>query len=264
MSAPYTLDSLLAIMQKLRDPEMGCPWDRKQTFDSVVPCSIEEVYEVAEAIRLRDYADLRLELGDLLFQVVFYAQLGKEQQLFDFSSIIEGICEKLIRRHPHVFGEQSFHSEAALTANWEAEKAKERQLKAAVSVLDDVPLSLPALSRAQKLQKRCANVGFDWEHAEQVIEKVAEELEEVKVEQQLGRRDALAEEIGDLMFSCVNLARKHKFDSESLLRQANEKFERRFRALEQGIKQQGKSVAECDSETLEAAWKQVKLTEKQG
>lgn len=261
LSAPYTLDTLLAIMQQLRDPQTGCPWDRKQTFDSVVPCSIEEVYEVAEAIRLKDYADLRLELGDLLFQVVFYAQLGQEQQLFDFSAIVEGICEKLIRRHPHVFGDKEFASESALKANWEAEKAKEREQKAATSVLDDVPLALPALSRAQKLQKRCARIGFDWQNATQVTAKVAEELEEVKVEQQQGNREALAEELGDLLFSCVNLTRHHQFDSEALLRQANEKFERRFRGVELRAKAAGKTVEECSATELECFWEQVKASE---
>lgn len=259
---PYTIETLLTIMKQLRDPQTGCPWDRKQNFESVVPCSIEEVYEVAEAIRIQDYDDLRLELGDLLFQVVFYAQLGQEQQLFDFSSIVSGICEKLIRRHPHVFGHQQFENESQVNANWEATKAKERESKAALSVLDDVPLALPALSRAQKLQKRCANVGFDWNDPEPALAKVAEELEEVREELLQGNQDALGEEIGDLMFACVNLARKNQFDSEDLLRKANEKFERRFRQVEIQAKSSGKPLTDHTLEELEAFWQNVKAQEK--
>ncbi|MFM2485765.1 nucleoside triphosphate pyrophosphohydrolase [Celerinatantimonas yamalensis] len=259
---PYSLDTLLAIMERLRDPEQGCPWDQRQTFDSVVPHSIEEVYEVAEAIRQQNFSELRLELGDLLFQVVFYAQLAKEQQYFDLNGVIDGVCEKLIRRHPHVFGECEFANEAQINTNWEREKAKEREQKSAQSVLDDVPLALPALSRAQKLQKRAANIGFDWPDAEMVSDKVAEELDEVRAEQQSKNQEALAEEIGDLMFACVNLARKHHFDSETLLRRANDKFERRFRQVEAKAKASNKSIDEHTLDELEDYWQQVKCTEK--
>ncbi|MFM2479594.1 nucleoside triphosphate pyrophosphohydrolase [Celerinatantimonas sp. MCCC 1A17872] len=259
---PYTIETLLAIMAQLRDPQQGCPWDLRQSFETLVPHSIEEVYEVAEAVRLNDDDDLRLELGDLLFQVVFFAQIAKEHQQFDFASIIDGLCEKLLRRHPHVFGHAQFANEAQVNANWEAEKAKERADKKAQSVLDDVPLALPALSRAQKLQKRAANVGFDWDNAQQVTDKVAEELEEVKVEQQRLDNDALAEEIGDLLFASVNLARKHGFDSETLLRKANEKFERRFRQVEQLAAQSDKPMSEHAIDELENYWVQVKAQEK--
>ncbi|CAG9295971.1 nucleoside triphosphate pyrophosphohydrolase [Celerinatantimonas diazotrophica] len=258
---PYTFDTLLEIMARLRDPQQGCPWDLRQSFETLVPHSIEEVYEVAEAVRLSDDDALRLELGDLLFQVVFFAQIAKENQQFDFAAIIDGLCEKLLRRHPHVFGCAQFASEAQVNANWEAEKAKERADKKAQSVLDDVPLALPALSRAQKLQKRAANVGFDWDNAQQVTDKVAEELEEVRVEQQREDSDALAEEIGDLLFASVNLARKHGFDSETLLRKANEKFERRFRQVEQFASDSDKTISEHSLDELENYWIEVKAQE---
>lgn len=268
---PYTIDTLKQIMAKLRDPQTGCPWDLKQDFASIVPHTLEEAYEVAEAIRREDFAELNLELGDLLFQVIFYAQLGAEQDKFDFDGIVAGVCEKLIRRHPHVFGGKEFENVQAINANWEAEKALERDKKQretnqqqnseaaqASSVLDDVPLSLPALSRAQKLQKRCATVGFDWQDPAQVIDKVREEIEEVQVEQDANQREALGEEIGDLLFACVNLARVHKFDAETLLRQANHKFEGRFRQVEQLAVEGGQSVNQLSLDEMEALWQRVK------
>lgn len=258
---PYTIDTLLQIMAQLRDPQHGCPWDLRQSFATLVPHSIEEVYEVAEAVRLNDHDELRLELGDLLFQVIFFAQIAKENQQFDFAAIIDGLCEKLLRRHPHVFGRAEFTDEAQVNSNWEAEKAKERADKKAQSVLDDVPLALPALSRAQKLQKRAANIGFDWDNAQQVMDKVAEEFEEVHQAQQDDNAEAVAEEIGDLLFACVNLARKHGFDSETLLRKASEKFERRFRQVEQRASDSNKSISEHSLDELENYWIEVKAQE---
>ncbi|HEY5715318.1 MAG TPA: nucleoside triphosphate pyrophosphohydrolase, partial [Psychromonas sp.] len=212
------MQSLLNIMEKLRDPENGCPWDIKQTFDSIVSHTIEEAYEVADAIEQKDFQELQGELGDLLFQVVFYAQIAKEQNLFEFNDIIETISEKLIRRHPHVFTDTEFANEEEVHANWEAEKEKERARKArsenkSSSVLDNIPLALPALNRAYKIQKRCAAVGFDWDALAPVIAKIKEEIDEVLVEVE---RDDLSDrqkqlriedELGDLLFANVNLVR---------------------------------------------------------
>lgn len=258
---PYTIESLLSIMRQLRSVD-GCPWDQRQDFESLVPHTLEEAYEVAEAVRIDDMEELRLELGDLLFQVVFFAQITQEQQQFDFTDVVSGVCEKLVRRHPHVFGDAQFSDEQQVNANWESEKAKERAIKQASSVLDDVPLAMPALSRAQKLQKRAANVGFDWPQADMVVDKVAEELDEVRVEQQQHNEQALAEELGDLMFACVNLTRKHGFDSEAILRQANEKFERRFRNVEHLAAASDQSMNEHSLAQLETYWQQVKAQEK--
>ncbi len=264
LSRPYTIDTLLAIMQTLRDPQQGCPWDQKQHWQSIVPHTIEEAYELADAIEQAlaedDFSEVRLELGDLLFQVVFYAQFAKEQARFEFSDVIEGICEKLIRRHPHVFAQQQFADEAAIGRNWEQLKAEERAEKSErqLSVLADVPMALPALSRAQKLQKRCAHIGFDWPGVEPVLDKVEEELAEVKQALAAGDQKNLAEEIGDLLFSCVNLARATQFDAEELLRQANQKFTRRFQAVELLAKNSGKQLEQMSLEEMDLLWDKVK------
>lgn len=263
------IEQLLKIMQQLRSPENGCPWDRKQTFASIVPHTLEEAYEVADAIAQQDFTDLKGELGDLLFQVVFYAQMAKEQNLFEFHDIIETLNEKLIRRHPHVFAQTEFADEQAVHANWEAEKVKERAQKAqsvnkAESVLDNIPLALPALTRAYKIQKRCANVGFDWKTLPPVIDKIKEEIDEVLVEVQ---RDDLTEqqkllriedELGDLLFANVNLVRHLQCNPEQVLRQANSKFEKRFRLVEQEVLKKGKQMDDCSLEELEAIWTQIK------
>ena len=260
-----SISDLLAIMQRLRDPEHGCPWDLKQTLQSLVPYTLEEAYEVAGAIEQQDLHGLRGELGDLLFQVVFYSQIAREQGLFSFEEVVATVSEKLIRRHPHVFASAQFADTAAVNANWEAEKARERQQKdaAATSVLDDIPHALPALSRAYKIQKRCATVGFDWPELAPVMAKVREEVEEVQ--QELDRtprdQDKVAEELGDLLFATVNLVRHLKKDPEQVLRQANLKFERRFRAVEARLAAQGLTTAEADLDTMEAAWQQVKESE---
>lgn len=266
------LDSLLTIMQSLRDPETGCPWDKKQTFASVVPHTIEEVYELADAIELDDFSDLKGELGDLLFQVVFYAQIAKEQGLFEFSDILITLNEKLVRRHPHVFAQTKFENELAVHANWEEEKQKERLLKAnslhqSESVLNNIPLALPALNRAYKIQKRCANVGFDWAELAPVVAKIHEEIEEVLVE--VKRTDLTAEEkqvriedeLGDLLFANVNLVRHLSADPETVLRHANRKFEKRFRLVELEVLKQGKTMQQCSLEELDAIWNKVKLLE---
>jgi ATP diphosphatase len=265
-----SMNKLRWIMTKLRDPETGCPWDIKQDFSSIVPHTIEEAYEVAdaviEAVEQQDFSELEKELGDLLFQVIFYSQLGHEQKQFDFDSVVSAICEKLIRRHPHVFGDKNLNSDAEIKANWENEKAKERQQKSAndkISILADIPKNLPALSQAAKIQKRCSHVGFDWHNIEDVFAKVVEEVEEVKVEIEQNNPEALAEELGDLMFAVVNLCRHAKKDPEQLLRQANQKFTKRFHGVEKQVETSGVAFEQHSLETLEAYWQQVKINEKQ-
>lgn len=263
MSKHYDLPALLAIMAQLRSPDGGCPWDRKQTFDSIVPHTLEEAYEVADAIAQQDWQGLKSELGDLLFQVVFYAQLGKEQGLFDFADIIDALGDKLVRRHPHVFAEQVFADEQVVKTNWEAQKAQERQSMAKASALDDIPRALPALSRAHKIQKRCASVGFDWKELKPVVDKVHEEIDEVMAEVVMADVDdaRVRDELGDLLFACVNLVRHLGHEPEQVLRGANDKFERRFRHVEQLIAAQGLKIEQCSLDTLEQAWCNVKQTE---
>lgn len=264
------LQPLLKIMEQLRDPENGCPWDNKQTFDSIVSHTIEEAYEVADAIEQKDFEELKGELGDLLFQVVFYAQMAKEQGLFEFNDIIETISEKLIRRHPHVFAKTEFANEEAIHANWEAEKEKERTAKAlsenkSDSVLDNIPLSLPALNRAYKIQKRCANVGFDWDTLAPVVDKIHEEIEEVLAEvkrddlSEQQRQARIEEELGDLLFANVNLVRHLKCNPEQVLRQANVKFEKRFRLVELEVLNQGKKMSDCSLSELDSIWDLIKI-----
>ncbi|GGD49951.1 nucleoside triphosphate pyrophosphohydrolase [Lacimicrobium alkaliphilum] len=261
------LDKLLWVMDKLRDPDGGCPWDLKQSFKTIVPFTLEEAYEVADAIETGSPEEIREELGDLLFQVVFYAKLGKEQALFDFEDIAGTMAEKLIRRHPHVFGEKTF-TEQEVKANWESEKAKERAEKSTgkSSVLDNIPQALPALTRAAKIQKRCANVGFDWPDTQGVFAKIQEEILEVQEElnQPTINQQALEEEIGDLLFATVNLARKLKKDPETLLRAANNKFEGRFRAVEQHFDDSKTPLEQASLEQMEAVWQKVKQSGKAG
>ncbi|WP_371372981.1 nucleoside triphosphate pyrophosphohydrolase [Thalassotalea aquiviva] len=261
LGAPASIEKLIWIMSKLRDPEQGCPWDLKQDFQSIVPHTLEEAFEVAEAIEQKDFQELEKELGDLLFQVVFYARLGDEQRLFDFSSVVAGICEKLIRRHPHVFADSEFKTDAEIKANWENEKAKERfEKNQQRSILADIPKSLPALSQAAKIQKRCAHVGFDWDNVEDVLAKVQEEVDEVESELQQSPQNqhALAEEVGDLLFAVVNLARHLKQDPEQLLRQANRKFSHRFHYIENYHFEHNVSIANSSLEFLEQLWQQAK------
>ncbi len=252
---------LQEIMAQLRDPTSGCPWDLKQTFKSIVPHTLEEAYEVADAIEQGDPRELSDELGDLLFQVIFYSQLAKEQGFFEFSDVVEGICEKMLRRHPHVF-DQSFVGEkddVAINTRWEKIKAQEKSNIDPKSVLDGLTRALPAMTLANKIQKKVAKVGFDWENSQQVIAKVEEELQEVKVELALpDNQTRIHEEIGDLMFACVNLARKSGADPEQLLRQANNKFEKRFRDLELQISQQQQDISKLKLEVLEQFWQQAK------
>ncbi|ODA25318.1 nucleoside triphosphate pyrophosphohydrolase [Photobacterium damselae] len=258
------IEQLLSIMAKLRDPKDGCPWDIKQSFDSIVPYTLEEAYEVADAIEKQNWLDVKEELGDLLFQVVFYSQMAKEQDLFDFDEVVAGICEKLTRRHPHVFADKQFASEAEVKANWEAEKAKERADKAVDnSILANVPLAMPALTRADKIQKRCAQFGFDWDSVAPVAEKVVEELDEVMDEFQQVTLDQnrIEEEMGDLLFSVVNLSRHLNVNPERALQKANKKFERRFRKVEKNVLEKGMEISNCSLEQLDQEWNIVKKME---
>lgn len=256
------MEKLLDIMARLRDPQSGCPWDIEQDFRSIAPYTIEEAYEVADAIERNDMAELPGELGDLLLQVVFHSQMAKEQGLFDFETVAASINEKMIRRHPHVFSEQEFESVEAIHANWEAEKLKERQAKGAQdeSILDSVTVGLPALKRAAKLQKKAAKVGFDWPEPEPILDKIREELEEVEEELAQPQRDhkALEGEIGDLLFAVVNLARHYKVDPEQALRTSNQKFCTRFAYIEQQLAKQGLSAEQASLERMDELWEEAK------
>ena len=267
-----SIEKLRWIMTCLRDPKTGCPWDIKQSFASITANTIEEAYEVVDAIEQQDFTELNKELGDLLFQVIFYAQLGKEQQLFDFDSIVVAICEKLIRRHPHVFADTALQSDTEIKENWENEKAKERENKHQqgqiqqknLSILVDIPKNLPALSQAAKIQKRCSHVGFDWHNKADVFAKIEEEVQEVKEELEADEinTSALAEELGDLMFAVVNLCRHAKQDPETLLRHANQKFTKRFHGVEAQVQQSGRDFSQHNLAQLEQYWQQVKAEEK--
>lgn len=258
-----SLDRLRTIMTRLRDPDAGCPWDLAQTWETIVPHTLEEAYEVADTIERGDFDALPGELGDLLFQVVFYCQFGREQGRFDFDDVAAGIADKLERRHPHVFADAAGLDQAAVSSNWERLKAEERRSRSATSELDDVPLALPALSRARKIQKRAARVGFDWPDSEGVWAKMAEETGELREAIASGDAAQVDEELGDLLFATVNLARHLGVEPESALRGATRKFEQRFRTLEAELDAAGKSVAACEPAELERLWQRAKLVERQ-
>ncbi|QEY58437.1 nucleoside triphosphate pyrophosphohydrolase [Pseudomonas sp. C27(2019)] len=269
-AAQYQLHDLLYLMARLRDPDGGCPWDLQQDFASIVPHTLEEAYEVADTIEREDFAHLPSELGDLLFQVVYYSQLGHEQQMFDFSTVVHSITEKLVRRHPHVFptGELYDTKQTAslnteqIKERWEEIKQQERAEQApvdqAVSVLDDIPLNLPALSRALKIQKRASNVGFDWNSLSPVLDKVEEELQEVRAAIASGEAAAISDELGDLLFATVNVARHLKVNPETALRAANIKFSQRFQYVEQQAQAQGMAISDCTEAQLDALWNLAK------
>lgn len=259
--------SLLKIMKHLRDPDNGCPWDLKQNFASIAPYTIEEAYEVADAIEREDMADLREELGDLLFQVVFHAQMAQEAGHFAFEDVVNSICGKMERRHPHVFGDTTIENADQQTEAWETFKAEERQNKQAdaraSSALDGVSIKLPALTRATKLQKRAARVGFDWPEIAPVLDKIHEELEEVKRELPVrGDHSALELEIGDLLFAVANLARHAHVDPEVALRKSNAKFDRRFRAIEKTLQDKGIALEDAGLAVMEDIYQQIKQDEK--
>ena len=260
------IDRLLDIMKRLRDPDTGCPWDVEQNFATIAPYTIEEAYEVADAIDRGDMTDLRDELGDLLLQVVFHARMAEEEGTFDFADVATQIGDKMVRRHPHVFGDETVSGAAAQTLAWEEQKAQERASKAGENgdsgTLDGLPVALPALTRAAKLQKRAARIGFDWPDTAPVAAKVEEELNEIRDAIASGlAHERLEEEIGDLLFAAVNLARHLHVDPESALRRANGKFERRFRSVERQAAANGQSVAALDLQALDALWDQAKSQE---
>jgi ATP diphosphatase len=260
-TAPQTLRQLLDIIARLRHPVSGCPWDIQQNYQSILPHTLEEAYELADAIERGDFNQLQDELGDLLFQIVFYCQMAQEEGHFSFADVVAGLTEKLIRRHPHVFTEQAAVKQLDATqvlGKWEAIKQQERQQKQQHSVLDDVPNALPSLNRAAKLQKRAANVGFDWLNVESVLDKVAEELEELRQAIKSDDKQHMAAELGDLIFAAVNLARHLKFNPETVVRGANSKFEQRFRFVEKTLQQQGRSCVEADLTEMCRAWNLAK------
>jgi ATP diphosphatase len=254
------IQSLLDIMRQLRDPDSGCPWDLKQNFHTIVPYTIEETYELAEAIAIEDFAQIRDELGDVLFQVVFYAQMASEQALFTFEDVVDGIAEKLLRRHPHVFAETGGQrvSESQVKKRWEQIKVEERQRKNQRGTLDDVPRALPALSRSQKLQKRAASVGFDWSELDAVRGKVDEELVELAEAVSEGDSSAIESEVGDIFLAMVNLARHLGVDAEAALRHANRRFEDRFSLMETAAERDGSQLSEESLEQLEERWQAAK------
>jgi ATP diphosphatase len=255
------LERLLDIMTALRHPATGCPWDREQTFATIAPYTIEEAYEVADAIERGDTDDLKDELGDLLLQVVYHAEMAREQALFDFGEVAAAIGDKLVRRHPHVFCGESIGSVAAQTEAWERHKARERSAKAngANSTLAGVTIGLPALTRAVKLQQRAARVGFDWDGVAPVLDKIEEELQELRAELAAGdSHTRIADELGDLLFAVANLARQVSVDPERAVRGANRKFERRFARIEQGLAEEGKRPEEASLEEMDSYWDAAK------
>jgi MazG family protein len=257
----HNIERLLNIMAQLRDPETGCPWDLKQNLSTLPRYILEEAYEVVDAIERNDTDDIRDELGDLLLQVVFSAQLASEEQKFDFEQIAKSISDKLVRRHPHVFGDEQFETDEQRAAFWEQSKIEERKEKQKSqqdsSALDSVTIGLPSLARAQKLQKRAAQLGFDWPETEPVYDKINEELQEVRE----ATPEQLEEEIGDLLFSVVNLSRHLKIDAEEALRKGNQKFTRRFQYIENQLEQQQLKPQQCSLEQLDQLWGQAKQSE---
>ncbi len=274
----FQIDDLLHLMSRLRDPSGGCPWDIKQTYNTIVPCTLEEAYEVADAIERKDFAHLQEELGDLLFQVIFYAQLGLEDGHFKFADVVDSLVKKLVRRHPHVFPSGDLYqtlnspqlrgekvNEEQIKGRWEAIKELERQAKgkaqAITSILDDVPRTLPAIQRAEKLQKRAALVGFDWPEANQVLDKIEEEIGELREAMLENDHAHIQDELGDVMFAMVNLARHVNVKPEMAIRSTNEKFERRFKYVESRLKEQEIALHDANLEQMELLWLAAKKLE---
>jgi len=265
-SAPDDKDTgkLLEIMRRLRDPDGGCPWDLEQDFESIAPYTIEEAYEVADAIERGDFDDLKGELGDLLLQVVFHARMAEEKGLFAYGDVVQAICQKMIRRHPHVFGDADATTADGGKRNWEQIKREERAAKSSkqTSILDEVAGTLPALMRAVKLQNRAAQVGFDWPDARHVTDKIAEEARELVEASEGGDPAKISEEFGDLMFVMANLARHLKVDPEASLRAANAKFTRRFNVIERSLEAKGVALGDASLDEMEALWQEAKRLER--
>lgn len=262
----YGVAELKRLMQYLRTPELGCPWDLKQSFDTVAPMTVEETYEVIDAIENRDYSQLKEELGDLFFHIIFYSQLAAEQQLFDFEELVDSVTRKLIARHPHVFPSGrlqlrepgAVYDEDGIKHRWEEIKRKEREAKGMRSLLDDVPQALPGLLRAEKMQKRVASVGFDWDDVEQVMAKIQEELAELSAAIDAKESEEVQSEFGDVLFTLVNLARHLGLDSETSLRGANRKFEARFRFMEKEAGRRNLNLDNLSEDELEQLWQDAK------
>ena len=265
----FSIADLRQLMRRLRDPDTGCPWDLKQDFQTILPYTLEEVYEVIDAADNADYPHLKEELGDLLFQIVFLSQLAEEQAYFDFSDVVSQITEKLLKRHPHVFPDGTLQSVResdadidiqAIANRWEAMKTIERRARGAPALLDDVPMALPAMSRAIKLQKRAAKAGFDWDDLTDVVAKVREELDELDGAVLSGKPSAVEDEFGDLLFTCMNLARHLGVDPERSLRGANQKFTRRFQEMES--QSRDRTLSACSTQQLASLWETVKAAER--
>lgn len=257
MTAASAIDELLALMAALRTPGTGCPWDLEQDFRSIAPYTIEEAYEVADAIERGDLEELKAELGDLLFQTVFHARIAEEKGAFDFDDVARAITEKMRVRHPHVFGDGAARDADEQTRHWEAQKADERAAKGKSGLLDDVPVALPGLTRAVKLQKRAARIGFDWKNPRDVLGKIAEETEELVAVVDTGEADRIEDEFGDLLFVIANLSRHLNVDPEAALRRANQKFSRRFRHIERRLAEEGR-LGLASLEEMEALWVEAK------
>jgi len=263
--SPMSINRLLTIMSRLRDPGTGCPWDREQTFASIAPHTIEEAYEVADAIERDNLDDLKGELGDLLFQVVFHAQMAREQDRFDFDAVVNAIADKLERRHPHVFADAQIATAQEQNIAWEEHKRQERTSRnAAASTLDDVAIGLPALTRAAKLGKRASSVGFDWPDINGVLDKIEEELRELRAALAGKAHDEIQAELGDVLFSIANLGRHTHVDLETALRQTNAKFERRFRYVEAQLRERGKTPQQSTLEEMDRLWDEAKKKEGPG
>ncbi len=268
----YSIEDLLTLMERLREPVYGCPWDQVQTYQTIAPSTLEEAYEVVDAIEKEDYQQLKEELGDFLFQVIFYSQLGREEKKFTFNEIVSDVVHKLIRRHPHVFPqgtldsritpdvapEERAASDASIKVSWEAIKKRERVSKGYDSILDDIPLNFPALVRAIKLQKRAALSGFDWQHINGVYDKIQEEIDELKQAQEAADKQAIEEELGDLLFTVVNLSRHVNVDAETALRRASHKFEQLFRSVESHAAAEKVDLASLDESELDVLWQMAK------
>lgn len=269
--ARYSVEDLLYTMSRLRDPDGGCPWDLKQDFSTIVPSTIEECFELVDAIEQQNYPHVREELGDVLFQVIFYSQLGKEKQLFDFAAVVSELVEKLLRRHPHVFidgelygaarAQKSAVDEQQVKRDWEEIKASERQQKTLPGVLDDIPAALPAMIRANKMQKRASREGFDWSNSSEVLDALQGEITELKEAIDSGRQMRIEDEMGDVLFTCVNLSRHLKVEPESALRGSNRKFERRFRYIEEQLAISNKTLGQSTLDELDLLWDKAKLQE---
>jgi len=252
------LKELIITFRKLRDPISGCPWDKEQDFKSIASSAIEESYEVADAIEREDYEGLKAELGDLLFQIVFHSEMAKEKNLFTLEDIVDELNSKLIRRHPHVFGDGDVKDAKDSLRIWEDIKAEERSSKNLNSVMDDVPKNLPSLTRTKKLQKRATRVGFDWKNSEDIIAKVDEEIAELKAEIDKTNKDGIAEEIGDIFFTLIRLSGYYGLEPEDIIRKTNLKFENRFRKMENEAKSMNKSLEKMNLEELENIWQKIK------